>query len=437
MVKLQVKNEKFLWILCVKMSMLCILLAFVIVVPFFTANQNVLAQGPTPQATATIPPTPTSLPVTTSNPEMQETQIPVTNAEEENKSQNTELMPTSENVQPSQGTQSKQSIVNSNVKTLDKMEASRFFSEGQNVTITNVGENFFDVQIDSGEKLHIVSIIKPKLIEYYIDEFGLSDVRQVNGFIEGQKGNLKSAKTPEDTMGVGKNAIDVTPQASDGIPAENVIPLFTLSTPKVIGPNDHFITDEFDYDPSVNTLSKNEKHWFEIFKGLMNGTIWTIFEQSNRYFTMVDRREWNRFTPGHIFGILRSFEYIIPIPDRILSIRKPKYIPEEEKYKSRFVLHDYSVQGNTIRILIPTYEEITKSPRLEKINNPSQDIGYKEINTVLMEDELGDGEKFTWNNPIKVILSITGNEYTIYLPTQGIIDINGNLYQLPSKLIGN
>ncbi len=133
--------------------------------------------------------------------------------------------------------------------------------------------------------------------------------------------------------------------------------------------------------------------------------------------------------------MMLQFEYLIQIPDRILSIRNPKYISTEEKLKNRYVLHDYSVQDISIRLLIPTLTEMQQAITLQKTSQTDHEVSYKLINTVLNDEEMGDGEKFTWNNPIKIVLVINGREITIYMPTQAIIEVNGKIYKLPPNLI--
>jgi hypothetical protein len=104
----------------------------------------------------------------------------------------------------------------------------------------------------------------------------------------GYTGVLKSSQAPQANMGIGTRLVDVTPMASDGILVQEVFPLFTLYTPAVVGPNDYLIQEEMDYDSKTEMSSTKNKRWFEIFRGLTKGKIWTIFEQSNRYFTNVD-----------------------------------------------------------------------------------------------------------------------------------------------------
>gem|GEM_PF-5539166 len=320
-------------------------------------------------------------------------------------------------------------------KVLNKIDAAKFFSEGKEVTVVGVGQDYFDVQLDGGEKIRVLSPVKPKYHKRFINEYGLSDIKITNGFEVGYTGVLKSSQAPQANMGIGTRLVDVTPMASDGILVQEVFPLFTLYTPAVVGPNDYLIQEEMDYDPKTEMSSTKNKRWFEIFRGLTKGKIWTIFEQSNRYFTNVDKREWDRMTPGRIFDMMLKFEYLIQIPDRILTIRTPKYISTEEKFKNRYVLHDYSVKDISIRLLIPTYIEMENAITLKKTSQSEDEVSYKSINTVLKDEEMGDGEKFTWNNPIKIVLVINGKEFTIYMPTQAIIEINGKQYKLPPNLI--
>lgn len=315
-------------------------------------------------------------------------------------------------------------------KFLNKTEAAKFLSDGVPVTIINVGGNYFDIETDSGERYRIESPVKPKYVERYIDEYGLSDIRQGNGLQVGMEGNLKSSKPPEDIMGVGPNTIGVTPEASDGIASNDVIPVFTLTSASVTGPNDYTIIDEMDYTASPVERT-GRKRWFEMYKAQLKGVIWQIFEQSNRYFTMVDKREWDRFTPGYIFSLMQKFEYLIPIPDRIQSIRNPKTLSTEEQLKNRYVLHDYSIKDTSIRVLIPMYSEIKTAPELERVRDGEPSIGYISMTASLTDAELGDGEKFTWNSPIKVVLYVDGNDYTIYMPLQAGLEVNGILYRIP------
>ncbi len=318
---------------------------------------------------------------------------------------------------------------------LSKLEAAKFLQTGVEVVVLDVGDDYFDIQLKTAEKYRIESPIRPKYVLYQVNEYGFSDIIRKNGFEKGYEGVLKSSPPPENIMGAGiaEKTLGVTPEASDGVEANDVIPIFTLSTSKVKGPNDYLITEEMDYDPKSPDKSIN-KRWFEILKGSTKGIIWTIFEQSNRYFTMVDKREWDRFTPGHIFEMMQKFEYMIPIPDRISAVRNPKNISDEEKQKARFILHDYSAAGVTIRVLVPAFQEFEKASVLEKITEEPKPIGYKEIITVLSDAEMGDGEKFTWNNPIKVLLMVNGQLYNIYLPTQSVIEIEGKQYKLPKSL---
>jgi len=267
-----------------------------------------------------------------------------------------------------------------------------------------------------------------------VNEYGFSDERITNGLVPGAKGTLKSSKPPANTFGVGKSFDGLFPEASAGVNADEIMPLFTLTTPSIKGPNDQMIFDEMDYNERSRDKSI-QKRWFEMFKGVTKGIIWTIFEQSNRYFTMVDKREWDRYTPGKIFDYMQKFEYLVPVPDRILNARNPKSRTTEEKLAARFVLHDYSVGKNTIRVLVPIYSEFDRAEVLKLVKDGKPELGYISINTILTDAEMADGEKFTWNNPIKVVLYVDGNEYPVYMPTQAIIDINGKFYKLPKNLL--
>ena len=392
----------------------------------------VLAKGEV-QETATSSPfsEETPIPILEASPLPTEIADPVQSSledEKEEQSTEQELAPSEESTPVSI------SAADFDGETMDKITAAQFLNEGKEVTVIGVGPDYFEVKLKTGENIRIISPVKPKYYERFIDEYGLSDVRITNGYEVGYEGILKSSTAPKAIMGVGPNVIGVTPMASDGILVNEVSPLFTLSTPLVTGPNDITITEEMDYDPK-NLEASLDKRWLEIFRGFTNGKIWTIFEQSNRYFTNVDKREWDRLPPGKVFSMMQQFEYLINIPERIVSIRNPKSRSTEEKLKDRYILHDYSVQDISIRLLIPTLEEWDTATYLKKTSQTDALVSYRSIETVLDDDEMGDGEKFTWNNPIKIILVIDGKEMMVYTPTQSIIEINGEMYKLPVNLI--
>ncbi len=329
----------------------------------------------------------------------------------------------------------KDNISTSNFKGtfLNKVEAAKFLTNGVEVTVLNVGENYFDIQTAAGEQYRIESPVKPKYVDRYINEYGLSDIRRIDGVEKGLTGILKSSQTPENIMGVGPNVIGVTPEASDGVEVADVIPVFTLSSPAIEGPNDYVIKEEMDYTVSIESSSR--KRWFEIYKGLLKGIIWQIFEQSNRYFTMIDKREWDRFTPGYIFSLMEQFEYLIPIPDRIMNIRNPKERNEEEKMKNRYVLHDYSIGDTSVRVLIPTFDEIKKSEELKRVRDGQPSVGYLAMTASLTDAELGDGEKFTWNSPVKVTLYVEGKQFVLYMPLNAGLEVDGKMYHISKSQI--